>query len=82
MVTDVQGKKGVWKKNEKNLVCETVVWSLADWVKNLIEKKWPGPSDNDMVTGGLKLSHFEKFRKLFWKISETFRNISGNFKKY
>ncbi len=36
------------------MVCETVVWSLADWVKNLIEKKWPGLSDSDMVTSGLK----------------------------
>ncbi len=27
------------KKNEKNPVCETLVWSLADQVKNLIEKK-------------------------------------------
>ncbi len=27
------------KKNEKKQVCETVVWSLAGWVKNLIEKK-------------------------------------------
>ncbi len=41
------------KKNYKNTVCETVVWSLADWVKNLIEKKWPGLSDSDMLTGGL-----------------------------
>ncbi len=38
------------KKNEKNTVCETVVWSLADQVKNLIEKKWPCLSDSDMVT--------------------------------
>ncbi len=37
-----------------NPVCETVVWSLADWVKNLIEKKWPGLSDCDMVTGELR----------------------------
>ncbi len=42
------------KKNENNPVCETLVWSLADQVKNLIEKKWPGLSDSDMVTGGLK----------------------------
>ncbi len=27
---------------------------MADWVKNLIEKKWPSLSDSDMVTGGLK----------------------------
>ncbi len=42
------------KKEWKTLVCETVVWLLADRVKNLIEKKWPGLSDSDMVTGGLK----------------------------
>ncbi len=36
------------KKNEKNPVCETVVWSLADRVKNPIEKKWPGLSDSDI----------------------------------
>ncbi len=41
------------KKNEKNPVGETVVLSLMDRVKNLIEKKWPGLSDSDMVTGGL-----------------------------
>ncbi len=35
-------------------VCETVVWLLAGRVKNLIEKKWPGLSDNDIVTGGLR----------------------------
>ncbi len=34
---------------------ETAVWSLADWVKNLIEKKWPGLSDSDMVTGRLRI---------------------------
>ncbi len=39
---------------KKKTVCETVVWSLADWVKNLIEKKWPGLSYSDMVTGGLE----------------------------
>ncbi len=26
---------------------------LADWVKNLIEKKRPGLSESEMVTGGL-----------------------------
>ncbi len=45
------------KKNEKNLVCETVVWSLVDQIKNLIEKKWPGLSKSDMVTGGLIMSY-------------------------
>ncbi len=39
MVTDIWGRKCVWKKEEKNPVCETVVRSLEDWVKNLIEKK-------------------------------------------
>ncbi len=34
---------------------QTVVWSLVDWVKNLIEKKGPGLSDSDMVTGRLIL---------------------------
>ncbi len=29
------------------------IWSLADRIKILIEKKWPGLSDSDMVTGGL-----------------------------
>ncbi len=28
-----------FKKNEKTQVCETVVWPLADRIKNLIEKK-------------------------------------------
>ncbi len=31
-----------------------MVWSLADQVKNLIEKKWPGLSDSNVVSGGLK----------------------------
>ncbi len=29
------------EKNEKNPVCETVIWSLEDQVKNLIEKNDP-----------------------------------------
>ncbi len=29
------------KENEKDLVCETVVWSLADRVRNLVEKNDP-----------------------------------------
>ncbi len=41
------------KKKWKNWVCETVVWSLVDRVKNLIEKKWLRLSDSDMVTGKL-----------------------------
>ncbi len=38
MTTDVLVQNG-FKKNEKNPVCETVVWPLANRVKNLIEKK-------------------------------------------
>ncbi len=38
MATDILVKNDFKKKNEKNLVCETVVWALADRVKNLIEK--------------------------------------------
>ncbi len=30
-----------------------MVWSLADWVENLIEKKRPSLLDSDMVTGRL-----------------------------
>ncbi len=41
MVTDILGRKCVWKKNEKKPVCEIVVWSLADRIKNLIEKNDP-----------------------------------------
>ncbi len=41
MVTDVWGRKYVWKKKDKIPVCETVVWSLADRVENLIEKNDP-----------------------------------------
>ncbi len=43
------------KKKWKNPVCETVIWSLAYRVKNLIEIKWLGLWDSDMVTGGLSL---------------------------
>ncbi len=87
MVTDVQGQKCVWKKNEKNLVYETMVWSLADRVKNLIEKKWPGLSDSDMITGGLiiiikahgtmgKKYFFEpSFIKIRWIVLERLWNI-------
>ncbi len=53
MATDILVKND-FKKSEKNLVCETVVWPLADRVKNLIEKKWPGLSDSGMASGGLK----------------------------
>ncbi len=39
----------------KNLFFNTVVWSLVNRVKNLIEKKLAGLSDSDMVSGGLKM---------------------------
>ncbi len=42
------------KKNVRNPFCETVVWSLADRAKNLIEKKLSGLSDSGMVTSGLR----------------------------
>ncbi len=35
-----------------------MVWSLADRVENLIEKKWLSLSDSDMVTGGLMSRDF------------------------
>ncbi len=44
-------EKKKWKK--PGLWDRGMVWSLADWVKNLIEKNWPDLSDSDMVTGGL-----------------------------
>ncbi len=53
MATDVLVKTDFLKKMEKNPVCGTVVWPLADQVKNLLEKKWPGLSDSDMAFGGL-----------------------------
>ncbi len=48
------------KKKWKNPDCETVVWSLADQIKNLIEKKWPRLSDSDIVNGGLNLIAIEQ----------------------
>ncbi len=57
------GTKMCLKKNEKNPVCETAVWSLADRVENLI-KKWLGLSDSDMVTGGLSWN-LKNLRKKF-----------------
>ncbi len=40
---------------EKNPVCGTRVWPLADWVKNLLEKKWPLVCQTvGMASGGLK----------------------------
>ncbi len=59
------------------MVCETVVWSLTDRVKNLIEKKWRGLSDNDMVTGGLNVHHpmapSQPFKKQTKKKQKTLR---------
>ncbi len=46
MATDVLVKNDFKKKMEKNPVCGTMVWPLADRVKNLLEKKWPGLSDS------------------------------------
>ncbi len=40
-----------------------MVWSLANWVKNLIEKN-DSLSDSDMVTGGLTLRRSRHWRKL------------------
>ncbi len=58
------GSKMCLKKKWKKTVCQTVVWSLlTDRVKNLIGKKWPGLSDSDMVTGGLKISSENAPRK-------------------
>ncbi len=48
------GPKRLRKITEKNPVCGTMVWPLADWVKSLIEKKWSGLSDSHMASGGLK----------------------------
>ncbi len=36
MATDVLVENNFFKKNEKSLICETVVWPLADQVKYLI----------------------------------------------
>ncbi len=58
------GRKRLFKKKWKNPVCETVVWPLADWVKNLIEKKWRGLSDSGMASGGLNSKFFEKLNPL------------------
>ncbi len=53
MATDVLVENDFKENNEKNPVCETLVWPLADRVKNLIEKKWPGLSDSGMASSGL-----------------------------
>ncbi len=50
-----------FKKNFKNPVCETVVWPLADRVKNLIGKKWPGLSDSGVASGGLISYNIARF---------------------
>ncbi len=36
----------------------TVVWPLADLVKNLIGKEWPGLSDSGMASDGLENPDF------------------------
>ncbi len=38
---------------EKNLVCGTMVWPLAHWVKNLLEKNDPVCETVGMASGGL-----------------------------
>ncbi len=38
MATDILVEND-FKKNKRNPVCETLVWPLVDWVKNLIGKK-------------------------------------------
>ncbi len=56
-ITDVYGWKCVWKKKMKK------TWSVRPWYGHwqtvsktwLIEKKWPGLSDSDMVTSRLIL---------------------------
>ncbi len=57
MPTDVLVEND-FKKNEKNLICETLVWPLAGRVKNLIEKKWPGLSHSGMTSGGLRIGNW------------------------
>ncbi len=52
MATDVLVENDFLKK-WKNPVCETIVWPLANLVKNLIEKKWPGLSDSGMASNWL-----------------------------
>ncbi len=53
MVTDNQGQKCDWKKNEK----KPGLWDRGTVTEGLGQKpdwkKWPGLSDSDMVTGGL-----------------------------
>ncbi len=63
MATDIPVEND-FKKNERNPVCETMVWPLADRVKNLIEKKWPGLSDSHMTSGGLT-SHWSHHKSKF-----------------
>ncbi len=60
MATNVLVENDFLKKMKKNSDCETEVWPLADQVKNLVEKKWPGLSDSGMASGGLmnKLGNF------------------------
>ncbi len=68
MATDVLVETDFKKKNGKNPVCETVVWSLVDCVKNLIEKKWLGLSDSDVASGGLSVEILSlQDRKIYWE---------------
>ncbi len=53
MATDILVQNDLEKKPEKNPFCGTMVWLLADRVKSLIEKKWPGLSNSHMASGGL-----------------------------
>ncbi len=69
--TDILLKTTFKKKNEKNPACETVVWPLVDRVKNLIEKKWPGLSDNGMASGGL--IHFRYQPLLIRKLRQIYQ---------
>ncbi len=61
-----------------------MVWPLADRIKNLIEKKWPGLSDSGMASGGLRLlkyrfkNELKNFQEILVKI---FENIKQNILK-
>ncbi len=67
---------------EKPPVCATVVWQLADRVKNLLEKKWPGLSDSGYGLWRVKkkrgnFSWYRYFKKNLWKFLETTENFFG-----
>ncbi len=57
---------------KKNPVCETVVWPLADRVKNLIEKEWPGLSDSGMASGGLKKTQSDRPGDGHWGLLNSY----------